>query len=293
MLKYIFSVLIFASSCSAGDCDNLNKETCGVLKNFTVADESRELKFNHLCSELDNYNGQEKRAYGFFSSFNKTYKALVLAEVYVGWLAHPSKKESHDTGIGLDLEKMRLQSLKEWANQPFSLALRIKNAKTNQLATGNFSKTFFYSYEGSGYPKDKKYTVGSKGDLDWEKLKEPEEKDQTSSNPSAKKNEYKGSESIHISSKALNQTEQDHILYLVLKNEKTGQEITLQGPVLKNLKSELSIKYSGPKVLTWGMFNPWQEGSLPEVFFDIFRYGDCIYLRKQAKKEFAKLFAKH
>ena len=284
-----------------GNCDSAaDKDACRILKNWTAADKNHELTFDHLCSDLDRHDGIFKSAYGFFESAGGAPKALILADISVGWSGFhlgpeplTSRSDSEDIkpeakGIVLELEKAQIQSLSEWAGRPFSLALQTENTKTNQTARGAFSKTFFYSFKGSGRPADKKYEISQTGDFVWERLKEPEE-EETGPGPSG---EYKGSEGIYISSAKVNQPEDPHRLYLVLKNEVSGKVIMLQGPVVNNLKSLWDIKYSGPRVLTWGMFNPWQEGSLFDWAGDAFRYGDCIYLRKAAKKEFERRWKK-
>ena len=307
MVRQIFSFalfLLFPVQCAGGKgCDGFaDKDACRILKNWRAADKNHNLTFDHLCSDLDRHDGIFKSAYGFFESAGGDPKALILADISVGWSGfHLGPEESFAKnlsekeeispkakGIILELEKAQIQSLPEWAGQAFSLALQVQNTKTNQTAQGAFSKTFFYSFKGSGRPADKKYEISRNGDFIWERLKEPEEEEAGA----ARSGEYKGSEGIYISSAKVNQPEDPHRLYLVLKNEISGKIIMLQGPVVKNLKALWDIKYSGPRVLTWGMFNPWQEGSLFDWAGDAFRYGDCIYLRKAAKKEFDRRWNK-
>ncbi len=311
MTKYILIAGFFiTSSCQAGDCGDLNKQTCEVLKDFTVVDKNNELHFNHLCSDLDNHNGHYQTAYAFFETAKsgQQYKALVLAEVSVGWIGYhpqPAQQSTNSNtedvgpeikGIFLDLERLQIQSLKEWAGQAFSIALQVRNNRTNQIITGKFSKTFSYSYSGGGYPKDQEYILSNTGNLFWEKLKEPEDEDKPTC-PSCEKenqreNEYKSSSAIDINSLKITHPEDPHFLYLILKNETTGATIQLEGPPIRNLKKLWSIKYSGAQVLTWEVLNPWQEGGLWDWMSDAFQYGDCIYLRKQAKKEFSQRFIK-
>ena len=308
---YIIACFFITPSCQGGVCEDLNKKSCEVLKDFTVADRNSELHFNHTCSDLDNHNGHYQSAYAFFEKADtgKTYKALALAEVAVGWMgyhpsAQPPSSGAEDAnpsarGIFLELTRLQIQSLGEWAGQAFSIALQVRNNRTNQTATGEFSKTFSYSYAGGGYPEDKPYTLSDTGNLFWEQLKEPEEDSQTETNScvscenepeSQRQNEFKTSSAIDISSPKIAHPEDPHSLYLILKNESTGAVIPLQGPVVLNLKQLWSMEYSGSRVLTWEVLNPWQEGGLWDLISDAFQYGDCIYLRKQAKKEFSLRF---
>ena len=308
MIKYIFVFLVLCFvpiSCHTAGCEDLDKNSCSVLKDFIVANKNTELHFEHLCSELDHHNYHNQGAYAFFEKidFSQKYKALALGEVsigHIGWAGVNDKK-----GIWFDIEKMQLESLNEWANDPVSLALRVKNTRTNQIVTGEFSNTFSYSYKGSGYPTDKRYSVSKEGQLNWEQLKEPEEENaeaQTEAQANCisceepdgkahRKGEYKISTGMYIESSKISHQKDPHILYFVLKNERTGEEIQLQGPVLNNLKAYMDIKYSGPRVLTWEAFMPNQQGGLWDFIFDARKYNDCIYLRKQGKKEFAVRFA--
>ena len=312
MLKGIVGsmLLLFSfASCAGSDCNtDLNKDTCDILKTFTLADPKKELRFNHVCSELDNSNNAYKPAYALFEKGGQQ-KALILAEVSVGWLAYKSKPveagkspSAEESGIFLELEKMQAQSLNPWKGDAFSIALSAKNTRTQKVTTGVFSKTYSYSHSGSGYPADTKYRISKTGTLDWEKLIEPEDESKTEADFCAdctvpegqrRKNEYKGSGIIELTRANLPHPEDPHVLSIVLQNERTKEKIILQGPVLKNLKSHLNIKYSGPQRLSLlDVLNPVQEGGLWDVIGDAFKYGDCIYLRKQGKKEFKARWSK-
>ena len=311
---FILFLLFFTGSCYAGDCDDLNKNTCDILKNFTVADTNNELRFNHPCSSLDNNNQHYRTAYAFFEatgSGTEDYKALILAEVGIGWIGSspnftPKNGElpPAEKGIFLDLQRMQIQSLEEWAGAPFTIALQVRNNRTNKVVTGPASKTFFYSHQGSGYPEDKPYTVATTGNLFWEQLKEPEEEEKeekdsqteaqfcaedcNSPDRNARRNEYRGSQGIDLMSTKIPHPKDPHTLYIVLKNQKTGAEIKLQGPIIEDLKSQWDIKYSGPQKLSFfDILWPFQEGGLWDYIGDAIKYGDCIHLRKQAKKEFS------
>ena len=243
MMKYValFFIIFVSPHCYAGDCDALDKKNCSVLKNFTVADTNKPLHFEHLCSDLDHHNGHNRGAYAFFESRDKGLKALVLAEVFVGHIGWIGKGELK--GIWLDLEKMRVKSLKGWAGSAFSLALRIKNTKTNQTVTGEFLKTFSYSHAGSGYPEDQKYTLSKTGEINWEKLIEPEEEKKQESATEAgadcisclepgggrKKNEYKDSKGIYVRGDKMTHLKDPHVLYLVLKTKKPARKYLCRG----------------------------------------------------------------
>ena len=295
---------VFLSACYAGDCDNLNPKTCSVLKDFVVADSNREIGFKHLCSTLDKNDGFSRSAYAFFEKQDKhkKYKALVLGEVEAGWVSSPDP-QTDIIGFSLTLEKMQVEQLTEWAGQLFSIALEVKNKNTKQVVTGAPSSTYFYSHQGIE-PVDKQYTISDKGHLNWEKLIEPEEEQKNKQTEAGtcvacekepieapKRNEYKGSHFIQVDKNHIKNPENPHTLYLVLKNKNTGETIKLRGPDISNLAELFKSKFSRPRVLTWEVLNPLQEGGLWDVISDAFKYGDCIYLRKKAKKDFDKRFA--
>ena len=307
MVKYIVVLFFLCSSYTgyAEDCKDLNKDSCPVLKDFIVADQNNELHFKHLCSDLDHHNYHSQGAYAFFEKVDsdKKYKALVLGEVSVGHMGWAGVEDQK--GIWFSMEKMQLGSLNGWADDSFSLALRMRNTRTKQVVTGEFSNTFYYSYRGSGYPTDERYSVSKEGKWDWEQYQEPEEEKaeaQTEAQATCisceepggkvhRTGEHKMSKGMYIGSSKITHQQDPHILYIVLKNERTGEEIQLQGPVLKNLETYMNIEHSGPRVLIWGVLNPNQEGGLWDVISDAYKYNDCIYLRKQGKKEFAVRFA--
>ena len=106
-----------------------------------------------------------------------------------------------------------------------------------------------------------------------------------------KRNEYKGSEFIQIDKNQIKNLRDPHTLYLVLRNETTGEKIKLKGPGIKNLVELFKPKFSRPRVLTWEFLNPLQEGGLWDYIADTVKYRNCIYLRKQAKKDFNERFA--
>ena len=303
LLKVIFilTVYFFVQLSWAEACKTLDRSSCSVLKDFVVADQNKDLEFKHLCSELDHNDGFSRSAYAFFEKSGK-YKALVLAEVEAGWVSSPDP-HTDLIGFSLILEKMRLEQLSEWAGQPFSIALELKNKKTKQVITGPPSDTYFYSHQNID-PVDKKYSISKKGHLYWEKLIEPEEEQKDRQTEAGtcvgcdkglveapKRNEYKGSEFIQIDKNRIKNLEDPHTLYLVFRNETTGEKIKLKGPDIKNLVKLFNTKFSRPRVLTWEFLNPLQEGGLWDLIADTVKYRDCIYLRKQAKKDFNERFA--
>ena len=293
VLKVSFFVLLsffYACSTTAESCKDLNKSSCSVLKDFTVFDTKQEMHFNHLCSELGYKNEVRQRAYAFFEKnhSDRNYKALLLGEIFVGWVPGP---DTYLKGLGLSIEKMQIKSLTDWTGDSFSIALQMQNSRTKKEITGPPSETFFYSEKrNSGshsYPEDRQYTLSDEGSLDWERFTEPKDK-----NKKAHKEKYKGSEGIYIDSREATDLEDEHRLSIVLKNTKTGSTIRLQGPALKGLKSLLDVERPVFRTLGfWEAMNPFQKGGLWDWFKTGYRYRNCIYLRKFAKKEFSSRFS--
>ena len=284
-LFFVLLSLSYACNVTAESCKGLNKNSCSVLKDFTVFDTKQKMNFNHLCSELDHEHKVSRRAYAFFEKdhSDRDYKALLLGEVFVGWVNY------HVKGLSFSIEKMRIESLANWAGDSFSIALQMQNSRTKQEIIGPFSKTFFYSDSKSSgsYPEERQYTLSDEGSLYWEKLIEPEDE-----NKKARKGEYKGSEGIYVSSLEATSLEDEHSLHIILKNTKTGFTIKLQGPALNGLKSLLDVEKPVLRVLGfWETMNPFQKGGLWDWLKTGYRYRDCIYLRKFAKKEFSIRFS--
>ena len=287
---FVLLSLFYTYSTTADSCKDLNKNSCSVLKDFTVFDTKKEMHFNHFCSELDYKREVSRQAYAFFEKNHsaKNYKALLLGEVFAGWVPGP---DAYQKGLGLSIEKMQIKSLTDWAGDSFSIALQMQNSRTRQEITGPFSATFFHSKsKDSGshsYPEDKQYTLSDEGSLDWERFTEPKDKNQK-----AHKKEYKGSKRIYVYSRELINLEDEYRLNLILKSIKTGSTVKLQGPTLKGLKSLLNIE--GPVFRTlgfWEAMNPFQKGGVWDWLRTGYRYKDCIYLRKFAKKEFSTRFS--
>ena len=276
---FLFACIFFLNACQGGDCKDLDEKKCSVLKDFTFADQRHPLDFNHLCSEVDNDFSASWQAYAFFENIPSTenYKALLLAEVAVGWIRGPVGPN----GVSIGMEKFQVADFVGWAEESFSLALQVKNLRTGEIVTGDFSETFSFSRPGGLGGGTEKYTLSKGGDLYWEKFAEPEER------KNSQDNAYKHTEEIQVLAKNIFHPEDSQSLAIVLRNSATQSELILKGPVLKDLKSRLEIV--NPEAQTLGFFqtiNPSQKGGLFDFFRVAFRYRDCIYLRKKSKKEF-------
>ena len=277
--------ILFLNACQGGDCKDLDGKKCPVLKDLTISDQAHPLDFNHLCSEVDNDFSASWQAYAFFENIPSTenYKALLLAEVAVGWIRGPVGPN----GISIGMEKFQIADLVGWAKESFSLALRVSNLRTGEIVTGDFSETFSFSRPGGVGGGIEKYTLSKGGDFYWEKFTEPEEKKKSQNNA------YKHTEEIQVLAQNISHPEDHQSLAIVLRNSTTQSELILKGPVLKDLKSRLKIV--NPEAQTLGFFqtiNPSQKGGLFDFFRVAFRYKDCIYLRKKSKKEFDIRFSR-
>ena len=274
-LNVFFIILLFFCSGCSGDksCKNLNTDSCPVLKNFTVFQSNQVVNFNHLCSEVNHGYDYSRKSYVFFErSPGQSYKALVLGELAVGWV---SIKER---GINLQLTNMRIESL--WPDSQLALILQMRNLKTNEMIVGNETKLFFYSYKEKH--DQQAYTLSNQGNLEWENFKEPEEQ---------RNSPHKSHDFIKIDSSQITHLKDQHSVSLILKNLKTETQLELQGPILQDLESLLDIEKPKPKTLgLLQTLNPFEEGGLFGWLAHGFRYRDCIYTRKQAKKEFARRF---
>ena len=79
----------------------------------------------------------------------------------------------------------------------------------------------------------------------------------------------------------------------MLENARTNERLTLEGPVVENLLSLLQIEKPQSGVLSFAQaMNPLQRGGIWDWLRTTWRYGDCIQLRKQAKRELDRRFAR-
>ena len=248
-----------------------------------VFDRDHPLRFDHLCSELGHGYGAYRQAYAFFEkrSPDDRYEALVLANVHVGWIAGPPGPN----GVSLLIEKKRLALPSEWYGDPFGLALQLVAVKTQQAITGPVLTRYVHVTPDQG--GEKEYRLSTTGELDWVRFVEPEERD-----PQADK-EHRHPPELRLYGKDIPGLEGDYALNLVLENTRTGARVTLEGPVLENLPALLQIEKPQSGVLGFAQaMNPFQQGGVWSWLRTGWRYRNCIQLRKQAKQELDRRFAR-
>ena len=248
-----------------------------------VFDRDHPLSFDHLCSELGHGYGAYRQAYAFFEkrSPDERYEALVLANVHVGWIAGPPGPN----GVSLLIEKKRFALPPEWYGDPFGLALQLVSVKTQQAITGPVLTRYVHVASDQG--GEKEYRLSTTGELDWVRFVEPEERD-----PQADK-EHRHPPELRLYGKDIPGLEGDYALNLVLENIKTSARVTLEGPVLENLPALLQIEKPQSGVLGFAQaMNPFQQGGVWSWLRTGWRYRNCIQLRKQAKQELDRRFAR-
>ena len=197
--RVLFLLIFFVNACQGGGCKDLDEQKCSALKDFVVFDQNHPLDFNHLCSEVGHHFNASWQTYAFFekSQPDKNYKALMLAEVAVGWIRGPIGPN----GISIQMEKFQIESLSDWAGENFSLALQVTNLRTGDTVTGDSSKSFSFSNPGGVDGGTQNYSLSEKGDFEWEKFTEPEEK-------KTKGTVYKHHDEIHVIAKTISYPEE-------------------------------------------------------------------------------------
>ena len=245
-------------------------------------DRDQPLRFDHLCSELGHGYGAYRQAYAFFEkrSPDDRYQALVLAKVQVGWIAGPPGPN----GVSLLIEKKRLALPPEWYGDTFGLALQLVSVKTQRTITGPvFTR---YVHVTSDHGGEKEYRLSPTGELDWVRFVEPEERDAQADK------EHRHPPELHLYAKDIPALEGAYALNLVLENTRTSARVTIEGPVMENLRSLLQIKKPKSGVLGFAQaMNPFQQGGVWDALGTAWRYRNCIQLRKQAKQELDRRFA--
>lgn len=248
-----------------------------------VFDRDHPLRFDHLCSELGHSYSAYRQAYAFFEkrSPEGRYEALVLAKVNVGWIAGPPGPN----GVSLIIEKKRLALPPEWYDATFGLALQLVAVKTQWAITGPVLTRYVQVASGQG--GEKEYRLSATGELEWVRFMEPEERDTQLTK------EHRHPSELRLYGKDIPGLDGDYALNLVLENTQTRARVTLEGPVLENLPALLQIKKPQSGALGFAQaMNPFQKGGMWDWLRTGWRYRNCIQLRKQAKQELDRRFAR-
>ena len=331
-IKYIFCFLfLFASQAlQAEECEGLSKKACKVVKTFDLADKTKNLHFNHLCSELDYSNHNSYRAYALFSS--EDGKALALGEVLIGLInqldaldCRTSKHKPLDSqnwcvhnpplGVGFTLHTLKAIGLEKWAGQQVSLSLQMENQTSKEKIRGPLVNSYSSvdlilvnkkppktsAENKEDFPniqtiteKKRFFQISKEGYWDWSIEQIPPQ--------SELKNHYikftsNFSKDMYIPKETLIQPDQTHKLYLVIKNKQTEEELILQGPMLNNFEALLQKDqyYKGPynNLNLINALNPFQQGGLVDWLEDDWSYRNCKYVEQKAKKEFFKKIVKN
>ena len=264
--------LFVLSACAGGSCKNLDSETCPVLKEFQVFDVNTKLHFNHLCSELDYDTEFARQSYVFFEKLDTAGKALVLANLRLGWLGIDKTQ-----GLAVDFLEIKIESL--WPQSSISFALLAKSKSSGNMVRGVFVNKYL-----KGPHTQANYQLSVNGKLTWYDFVEPEDKTRTKA-----QNHPIPAPSITVDQ--LPSITDGYQLYLLVKNERTEQEIMLAGSHIENIKPLLNIEQPQVRVLGFvDTLNPFQKGGLWDWLSMGAKYDKCIYARKKARKEFIKVF---
>ncbi len=277
MLKIIITITVFLLSASIA----LGQQPAELA----VVDRAYPLRFDHRCSKPDLGPEGVWQAYAFFEKrpSEDRYKALVLANVQVGWVGGLQGPN----GVALAIQKMRFVLPPEWYNATFGLALQLVDVKTQQAITGPVSTSYLHDIPGDADQYPREYQLSATGELNWVNFAELGEGDSESAGG------YNDSHNLHVYGRDIPALEGAYTLNLVVENTRTSAGLTLEGPVLDNLQSLLQIER--PKMRVLGFFqamNPFQEGGVWDWIKTSRRYGKCIQLRKQAKQDFDRHFAR-
>ena len=261
----------------------LSASTALTQQQMVAFDRDHPLRFDHLCSELGHGYGAYRQAYALFEKRppDGRYRALVLAKVQVGWIAGPPGPN----GVSLLIEKKRLALPPDWYGDTFGLAVQLVAVQTQQTITGPVFTRYVQVAAGQG--GELEYRLSPSGELDWERFAEPEERDPQSAR------EHRHPPELRLYARDIPVREETYALNLVLENTRTSARLTLEGPVVENLRSLLQIEKPQSGVLSFAQaMNPLQRGGIWDWLRTTWRYGDCIQLRKQAKRELDRRFAR-
>ena len=272
-LAFAFYISLFIlSACAGVSCKNLDSKACPILKNFQVFNKNTKIHFDHLCSDLDHASEFARQSYVFFEKSDSTEKALVLANLRLGWLGINQKQ-----GLAVDFLEIKLES--SWPQSTVSFALLAKSKSSGNNVQGLFVNKYLKSPD-----TEANYNLSTNGSLIWYDFPEPEDKKRANvrnhSTPAS-----------FITVDKLPSLTDEYQLYLIIKNQNTQKEILLEGSHVTNIESLLNIEK--PKARVLGLsdtLKPSQKGGFWDWLSTGFKYDKCIYARKKARKEFDKRF---
>ncbi len=305
------------------------QNNCDILNTFQLADFSNSLNFNHHCSK-ENLSPYWQSYALFENTADKKEKAVVVGKLDIGFIRGVQKIQGLRLIIEKLRMKdfsswanhrlaFALQAVNTKNDQKAKGKFITQYYYVTKKRTGG-TKDFQVSINGDlvwERFKEPEIEQSTSQDTVSESkapcvdcqsqnkgiVKEIEKTKQIANEASKDKNktvntehdevvDHRGIKSYpYVFSQNIKALEKAHRLNFIIKNLDTGETISLAGPVIENLKERLQLKQ--PESKTLGFFdilNPFQEGGLWSVLGSAFRYGDCIYLRKQSKYELDQRF---
>ena len=198
-------------------------------------------------------------------------------------------------GIRLSIEKIKLKA-DAWGGDSISLLFYLSNAKTGEMIESGPSSSYLHYSRGLRFDH-KNYVLTDQGELNWESTLEAKEflalGEEVEKGANSYQWESKDSEGLFIERADILKPDGDgdtYRLYLLLRQERTKESLSLKGPILSQLESLLEAGFSGARRLSfWDVINPFdiKEGGLWDLIGDVWKYGDCdVWPRRWAKKEF-------
>ena len=305
------------------------QNNCDILNTFQLADSSNSLNFNHHCSKEDLSSYWQSYAL-FEHTSDKGEKAAVVGKLDIGFIRGVQKTQglrliieklrmkdfsswaNHRLAFALQAvnTKNDQRAKGEFITQYYYVTKNSTGGtKDFQVSTnGDLVWERFIEPEIEQSTSQDSVSEAKAPCVDCQTqnkgiAEEVEEIKQIANEASKDKNkaantkqdemiDHRGIDTYpYVFSQNIKAPEEAHRLNFLIKNLDTGETISLTGPVIKNLKERLQLEQ--PESKTLGFFdtlNPFQEGGLWSVLGSAFRYGDCIYLRKQSKYELDQRF---
>ncbi len=268
----------FLVGCSSLACKRLDAIGCEVLQEFTVFGPQDSVHFEHHCSASGHNNGASRSAYVIFEPRENEFELRVLAEVAVGWVFARQGGE----GVRIYPHRIHASGLEVWAEDRFSLIAALSGEQSGDRIVGE-SVSEYLLFTRDGEARHNSFELSSRGEFDWSRFKEPDEKGNAQSN-----RQYGVlATPPGIRMQALPDLAQAYRLLLIARNSESGEEVVLDGPLVDGLSAHSELEKPVFKTLGfWDTMNPAQEGGLWGWFGHAAEYGDCIYARRAAKKTF-------
>ena len=230
------------------------------------------VRFERHCANAEAYRVQ---AWAELASEDARARALVLA-----YARHDAVRRD-DIFIGLRLVALRLDAGESAAGSSWSLRMEARSATGLYVGAQH---THYDAVPARGEGERRAFRADASGSLDWLDFTEPDGEGERGIYP----HNWSPEMETMAAQLALSDDARDVALDLVLTQLDSGEALRLPGPTLWIPDRIWHERPPKPKTLGFlAALNPLEEGGVWQWLARGVKYGDCIEVRRAAKRRFA------